>query len=280
MSRKTFFLLLIMGFLLSACGSAATQQAGPAQIPESPLTEAPAATSAPAMEPLTSFSEPQFTGVSAEAATRTDITLYKSLSTSQEPAALNPAALAVSIKNLDAAGIPIAPAQPRALYQAGDTRTFWVRDSSTLQFNQITARLMIISDHAYFWQDLEITQEVTPEAWSAAAESFDNSYERVRAIFGNEESLGLDGDPRLFVVHSEHVGEVGGYFSETDQLPAVVDAHSNEGQFFFVSNSKTAGIASEYYKETLAHEFQHMIQKNVDANEEAWLNEGLSMLAQ
>ncbi len=271
MSRKAFIIILLTGLLLSACGAAgspATEMAGPA-----------AATEAPAMQPLASFSEPEFTSVSAEAATRTDKNLYQSLS-SVQTAALNNTALAVSIKNLDPARIPMAPTGPRINYQAGDTRTFWVRDSSTLQFNQITAQLMIISDHAYFWQDMEIAQDVTPEAWASAAESFDNSYQRVRAVFGSEESLGLDGDPRLFVVHSERVGEVGGYFSETDQLPAVVDAHSNEGQFFFVSNSQTAGIASEYYKETLAHEFQHMIQNNVDSNEEAWLNEGLSMLAQ
>lgn len=283
MSRKHFFILLLIGILLSACGapgSSATQQAAPAEVPEAAATEAPAATEAAAHpQPSTAFSEPQFTSVSAEAATRTDVNLYQSLS-SVQPAVLNPAALAVSIENLDPTRIPGVPKGLRAVYQAGDTRTFWVRDSSTLQFNQITAQLMIISNHAYFWQDLEITQEVTPEAWAAAAESFDISYERVRAVFGNEESLGLDGDPRLFVVHSERVGEVGGYFSEVDQLPSVVEAHSNEGQFFFVSNSKTGGIASEYYKETLAHEFQHMIQKNVDSNEEAWLNEGLSMLAQ
>jgi immune inhibitor A len=283
MSRKHFFIFLLIGILLSACGapgSSATQQAAPAEIPEAAATEAPAATEAAAHpQPSTAFSEPQFTSVSAEAATRTDANLYQSLS-SVQATALNNTALAVSIKNLDPARIPMAPTGPRINYQAGDTRTFWVRNSSTLQFNQITAQLMIISEHAYFWQDLEITQQVPPEAWAAAAESFDNSYKRVRTVFGSEESLGLDGDPRLFVVHSEHVGEVGGYFSEVDQLPAMVEAYSNEGQFFFVSNSKTAGIASEYYKETLAHEFQHMVQKNVDSNEEAWLNEGLSMLAQ
>jgi immune inhibitor A len=280
MSRKTFFLLLIIGFLVSACGASATQQAAPAEIPGAAATEAPAATEAAAHpQPSTAFSEPQFTSVSTEAATRTDVNLYQSLS-SVQPGALNPAVLAVSIENLNPARIPGAPTGPRVIYQAGDTRTFWVRNSSTLQFNQITAQLMIISEHAYFWQDLEIAQQVTPEAWTAAAESFDNSYDRVRSVFGSEETLGLDGDPRLFVVHSERVGEVGGYFSEVDQLPAVVEAYSNEGQFFFVSNSKTAGIASEYYKETLAHEFQHMVQKNVDSNEEAWLNEGLSMLAQ
>ena len=180
-------------------------------------------------------------------------------------------AIAVSIENLDPAKIPAAPAKPVRTYQAGDTRSFWVQDNSTLQFNLITAKLMFISDHAYFWQDVDskalnaVNQDVTAEDWAAAGKSFDKSYERVRAVFGSEESLGLDGDARLFVVHSDRVGQVGGYFSETDQLPAVVEAHSNEGQYFFISNTLSSGIASEYYEELLAHEFQHMVHNNVDS---------------
>jgi hypothetical protein len=186
----------------------------------------------------------------------------------------------VSIKNLDPAKIPVAPAQPVKTYQVGETREFWVRNNSTLKFNHITAKLMLISDHAYFWQDVDVNQEVPAENWDTAGKSFDQSYERERAVFGSEESLGLDGDPRLFVVHSDNVGDLAGYFSEMDQLPAVVEPHSNEGQYFFISDTRSSGIASEYYKEILAHEFQHMIQKNVDPDEEGWLNEGLSMLAQ
>jgi hypothetical protein len=189
-------------------------------------------------------------------------------------------ALAVSIKSLDAEKIPIAPSQPVKTYQVGDTRTFWVHNNATLQFNLITAKLILISDHAYFWQDVGNNPQASAEDWAAAGESFDNSYERVRAVFGSEESLGLDGDPRLFIVHSDGVGNVGGYFGETDQLPAVVESHSNEGQYFFISDSQSSGIASNYYKEVLAHEFQHMVQENVDPDEEGWLNEGFSMFAQ
>ena len=117
-------------------------------------------------------------------------------------------------------------------------------------------------------------QDATVTDWVAAGESFDTSYERVRAVFGSEESLGLDGDPRLFVIHSDRVGKVAGYFSQVDQFPAVVETHSNEGQYLFISNSWSSGLASEYYKEVLAHEFQHMVNANVDPDEEGWLNEG------
>lgn len=281
MSRKTFFSLLLIGLLVSACGGAATQQAAPPEAPGSVATEAPAATSAPAEAPqhVPNVAESEFNSISAEKASAVDVKLYSSLS-AFEPAPLDETSLAISLDNVDPAKIPAAPNQPVNTYQLGHTRTFWVHNNSTLQFKQITAQLMFISEHAYFWQDLVVNQEVTPQDWLIAAESFDSSYERVRAVFGQEESLGLDGDARLFIVHSDSAGEVGGYFSELDQLPAVVEAYSNEGQYFFISNTKTSGVGSPYYKEVLAHEFQHMVQKNMDPNEEGWLNEGLSMLAQ
>jgi len=265
----------LTGLFIASCGApAATQAPAPA-----------AATEAPAMQNMTAASEPGFTSVSREPVLSADRKLYKSLS-ALKPAPADRVALAVSIENLDPAKIPAAPSKPVRTYQAGDTREFWVRDSSTREFNLITARLMLISNHAYFWQDVDskalnaFNQDATAEDWVAAGNSFDSSYERVRAVFGSEESLGLDGDPRLFVVHSDRVGQVGGYFSEADQLPAVVEAHSNEGQYFFISNSLSLGIASEYYEELLAHEFQHMIHTNMDSDEEGWLNEGFSMLAQ
>jgi len=280
MSRKNFILILLVGLLISSCGAPAA----------APATNAPAATQAPALQApsvdkVTTSSEPGFTSVSREPVSSAERNLYKSLS-AIKPAPLDPVAIAVSIKNLDPAKIPLAPRKPVRTYQAGDTRTFWVRNYVTLEYNLITARLMLISDHAYFWQDVNskalnaLNQDATAEDWSAAGQSFDKTYERVRDVFGSEESLGLDGDPHLFVVHSDSVGPVGGYFSETDQFPAVVETHSNEGQYFFMSNSGSGGVASEYYKETLAHEFQHMIDAHVDPDEEGWLNEGFSMLAQ
>jgi immune inhibitor A len=270
MSRKYLIAIVLIGLFLASCGAPA---------PAATQASAPAATEAPAMQPVTTASEPDFTSVSRESILPADTELYESLSV-VKPSPMGRVALAVSIENLDPAKIPVAPAQPVRTYQTGDTRTFWIRDNSTLEFNLITARLMLISVHAYFWQDASGNQEFAAEDWAMAGESFDKTYERVRAVFGSEESLGLDGDPRLFIVHSDRIGNAAGYFNETDQLPAVVEAHSNEGQYFFISNSQSSGISSNYYREVLAHEFQHMVQKNVDPDEEGWLNEGFSMFAQ
>lgn len=234
---------------------------------------------------VTTASESKYKSINTETATTEDAALYQAIA--ELPAApADRIELAIEIEKLDPAKLPTPPTKPLQVYKVGDTRQFWVQNSTTFEFKQITAELMYISKHAYFWQDMENTAlnasgvEATSEDWAAAGASFDTSYERVRAVFGSEDSPGLDGDTRLFVVNSDNLGKEGGHFSQADQLPAVVDVHSNEGQYFFISNTWSSGIASNYYKEVLAHEFQHMVHKHVDPDEEGWLNEGLSMLAQ
>jgi immune inhibitor A len=256
--KKIFVILLLTCILSVACGGAAT----------------------------TTATEPQFVSISTEKATVADADLYTVLSNLTNPAPANPIDSAVAINHLDPATIPTPPTKPAQTYQVGDTHTFWTHNADTLEFNHITAKLMTISKHAYFWQDEASTslnasgQIATPEDWTAVADSFDNSYEMVRGVFGHEPSPGLDGDLRLFVIYSDSLGKAGGYFGQTDLLPSAVNPYSNEGEYFYISNTWSSGIASEYNKEVLAHEFQHMIQKNMDANEEGWLNEGMSMLAQ
>jgi hypothetical protein len=194
--------------------------------------------------------------------------------------------VAISIKGVDAASIAVPPTAPARTYQVGDVREFWTHNNNNLKFVRITAELMYISKHAYFWQHISSEplnaegKEATAEDWEASGSSFDDSYERVRAVFGEEEWPGIDGDPRLFVVHSDTLGRVGGYFGQGDLLPIEIEHHSNQGQYFFISNTWSSGVASDYYKEVLAHEFQHMVHKRMDPNEDGWLNEGLSMLAQ
>lgn len=233
----------------------------------------------------TTATEPDFRSVDTDPVTAADLEMYATLS-SLNPIPADRVALAIAIEGLDPATLPDYPKNLLQSYEVGDTRKFWTHNSSTFEFKEIFAKLMYISKHAYFWQDLDSDplnasgELATTEDWVAAAESFDASYERVRAVFGHEESPGLDGDPRLFVIHSDSLGNVGGYFGQADLLPQAIESHSNEGQYFFISNTGSSGIASDYYKEVLAHEFQHMIHKNVDPNEEGWMNEGLSMLAQ
>ncbi|MBV6396636.1 MAG: hypothetical protein HFACDABA_02236 [Anaerolineales bacterium] len=256
MPRKHFFILVLTILLVTACGGQTT-----------------------------TATEPQFKPISMMAATTADAELYAALA-ELDPDPADRIALAVAIEGLDPASLPSAPSGPLQTHAVGDTHEFWTHNSDEFTFTRITAKLMFISKHAYFWQDEDSQpfnadgEIATDKDWAAVGESFDTSYERVRAVFGTEEAPGLDGDARLFVIYSDALGKVGGYFGQADQLPAAVEAHSNQGQFFFISNTWSSGVAGEYNKEVLAHEFQHMVHKHMDPNEEGWMNEGLSMLAQ
>src|SRR5688572_3051502 len=234
---------------------------------------------------VTTATEPDFKPISNDPSLPADSEMYAVLETTQ-PSVADRIELGISIQGIDPQTLPETPSQPLAAYQVGDRREFWTHNDSASQFNRITAELMFISEHAYLWQDVDsqaingLGEIATEKDWASAGESLDSSYDLVRAVFGSEMTPGLDGDKRLFVIHSDSIGNVGGYFGQTDQLPVEIEAHSNVGQYFYISNTGSSGIASDYYKEVLAHEFQHMILKNVDPNEEGWMNEGSGMFAQ
>lgn len=177
-------------------------------------------------------------------------------------------------------------ASPAAAYEVGDHAMFWIdnRDNNTVL--NIEAELMAVSDHATFWLDTESVAAgpggtaLTADGWQATGAAFDAAYEAVRAVFGTEDSPGIDGDARLTVLNTDRVGQVGGYFSGADTVPAAVFPYSNQREMFVMSIDGAAGIGSAYYLGTLAHEYFHMIQWNLDPNEDLWLNEGLAKLAQ
>lgn len=218
------------------------------------------------------------------AASPADQALYQAVLAAQ-PLPFNAGDAAVILRGIHYDSQPVS-ASSIPEYKLGDTRQFWVHNNDTFESLQIEARLVHISDHAYFWLDAganpvkESGQPVTEADWLEAGSSFDHSYEAVRAVFGNEPFPGMDGDPRLYIIHSDKLGNVGGYFGDSDQFPVSIDEHSNQGEYFYVSTTGAGDIPGDYYKLTLAHEFQHMIQNSNDENEDGWMNEAFSTLAQ
>ena len=255
----------------------ATPTLEPTPEPTATPTEVPEATPTPPVEErLDAFSE---------APTGEDIALYETL-LALDPPVFDRVAAAIALEGVDPASIPEPPEEPETVYQPGDIATFWVHNVDRNTYTGVEAELVLTSRHAYFWLDTNsiplnpTLERATPADWQAAAESFDATYEAVRAVFGNEASPGIDGDPMLHILHSDRLGQVGGYFGGPDMLPSEVEEYSNEHEMFFVSIPGVGGIASAYYHSTLAHEFQHMIHENMDPDEDLWINEGLSELAQ
>ena len=201
----------------------------------------------------------------------------------------DPIALAIAYKGVPGPIDPIVEKEPASL-NIGALQTFWIKNHDTNQWNQIQARLERITDHAYLWFDTS-RELVDKNVYNAAAQAFEQMYTADRAVYGSEWSPGIDGDPHVYVVHASalalcnvsettaHQCPILGYYSTTDELPAIVEPHSNQHELF-VMNMDAGGIGGERYLLTLVHEFRHMIEYNYDRNDDDWEVEGTAMMAE
>lgn len=112
---------------------------------------------------------------------------------------------------------------------------------------------------------------------------------RIRDFFGNEPSVGPDGDSRLTILLTDSMADgIAGIFYGVDLFardPSDVQLReSNARKIFYLKYSLTSDI-TRYG--TMAHEFQHMVnywQKRYyggsNLYEATWLNEGMSKFAE
>jgi hypothetical protein len=192
--------------------------------------------------------------------------------------------LAIRFKGVPA-DTPLKNCTAAPTYNVGDVERFNILNSDTLENTVITANLIAKTDQAYMWLDSDWISLVNLDAFKHALQTFgEKIMPRDRALFGQEESPGVDCDPRIHILNTSSVmgASTGGYVSGIDQLTRQVRSDSNEKDIFYINIEGSGGpdgIGAEYYYGTMAHEFQHLIQNNHDRNEDTWINEGMSELA-
>jgi immune inhibitor A len=182
---------------------------------------------------------------------------------------------------------PIAVTEPQAV---GTIETLNVLNTDTNTIGPIEAELLAVSGYAYFWFDTGPgSRRPTADQLAEVGAAFDEIYENSVAIFGQENSPGVDGDPRIHIVNASPLAVcdvslataascgLAGYFSAFDSLPKDVDPSSNAREMF-VMNVDYFG--SDFYLNVLAHEFRHMIEDNYDQGDADWAVEGSAMLAE
>lgn len=194
----------------------------------------------------------------------------------------------------------------------GDTKTFWCLNSnnwppSASDYTSVTAKLVAIGTHCYIYEDQNTPggyQKMTDSDKSFFQNAFDNNiYPKNTAAFGSEPNPGIDGDTKIYILFTYNVNtqSASGYFDSVNQLTqAALNGstaynqnnkgyyyYSNEKEIFYMNVPTTTLNGSRYQQHSagvLAHEFQHMINYNVHVQyhieEEVWLNEGLSQVAQ
>jgi len=168
----------------------------------------------------------------------------------------------------------VSAAPPPTLAE-GDHVTFWVhRNEGPIQTEATVQR---VSEHAYWVFD--DAADVDLVALDEAAAEFETSiWPTVTGLFGDIWTPGVDGDPRMVILHSTLLGGVGGYYSGVDEYPLAIQPFSNEREIVYIS-SPGPTVNSEAYLAVLTHELQHAVHWPADPGEETWLNEGLSELA-
>ena len=163
---------------------------------------------------------------------------------------------------------------PATGYQLGQRQTFHTTEGLR------EAELVYLDALVAYW--VEIGLEIDQAALAAAADRLQTTYYPLLSYrFGQEWTPGVDGDPRFHVLHVLGAADTHelGYFSDENQYPPALFAQSNAREMVYLNMTRlTAG--TPLYDGTLVHEIQHLIQWNLDANEEKWLNEGLSQVAE
>jgi len=172
--------------------------------------------------------------------------------------------------------VEIAVEAPRRVPNA--RRTFWVLHAASGERRQITARLRTQTEHTAMWVEEGVWHDV--RELQKAADVFDEEiYDELRDAFGSEWTPGIDGSPRISILHAAGLGQhVLGYTSSLDEYPSDVYPLSNEAEMITV-NVERVDIGSRSYYALLAREFLSLIQWHQDRNEERWVREGLAELA-
>jgi immune inhibitor A len=163
-------------------------------------------------------------------------------------------------------------------YEIGQKETFWVNDEALSDtYLEIEASLRYVTPHLYMWVEEGLSFD--QEGIEATAHKFEEQiYPTTRRYFGSEWSPGVDNDVHIHVLNA-NLPSVGGYYSSNDEYPRSVNPFSNEKEMVYINMSYVAPGTPEY-ESILVHEFQHMIQWNVDPNEDTWVTEGAAQTAE
>ncbi|MBN1426087.1 T9SS type A sorting domain-containing protein [Candidatus Fermentibacteria bacterium] len=173
---------------------------------------------------------------------------------------------------------------PRAEYFEGDTKTFY----SSIGSRWLPATLRLKGTNCYLWAEdalwgstitmgkLQVMRTMFDD--STAADPSRGAYAIDVEAFGSPPDIDNDHRIHILVLNIGPAG-VGGYFRPANEYPSSVEPTSNELDMFYYDDDLDPR-ASAFAAAVPAHEFQHMINWNQDANEDLWINEGCSGLAE
>ena len=185
--------------------------------------------------------------------------------------------LARSVRGRD--GVPAKEHEPvrttPPVEDVGTSKPFWTYDFQAKKNLRITATLRVVTDHAKWWVQDDITVDLNGLRQNASFFET-NIYPTNRNAYGSEWSPGVDGDPRINVMVAKIPGSAAGYFSSTDELPLWVNEFSAEREMIYLNSLSSRST----WNSIIAHEYCHMIQFGRDKRSSVWFNEGQAQLCE
>jgi hypothetical protein len=161
-------------------------------------------------------------------------------------------------------------------YKPGDQADFTLIDLDNTRPYTITATVQRVTDHAYFF--VQNGSPYTESGLDRITSDFETSvWPQITGAFGEPETPGVDGDPRITILHADLRG-AGGYVSASDSYPSAAVPRSAEREILYIEDDVLSSPGSAY-NALVAHELQHLVHEARDINEEAWVNEGMSQVA-
>ncbi|MGH2388661.1 MAG: hypothetical protein ACRDIE_10700 [Chloroflexota bacterium] len=162
-------------------------------------------------------------------------------------------------------------------YPVGHSDNFYIANDGNNGYMVERATIAYKTAHVYYY--VQNGTHIDMAALIRSATTFEQHiYPTDHAAFGTEWTPGVDNDAHITVFNGNVPG-VGGYFSAEDLYPRVVNPYSNQRKIIYINlGAEEPGTSG--YDSVMAHEFQHMIHFHQHPADEAWINEGSSMLAQ
>lgn len=163
-------------------------------------------------------------------------------------------------------------------YKVGDERKIWILNTTSNSYKQITAKMVSLSSHTYFWIQEGLSYDLKDISY--LADIFETRvYPTDHAFFGTEPIPGIDGDIHISIVYAMGMGRAAGFFSSSDTVTQNIDEYSNQAEMFYISADYVDLSNHDQVGDIMAHEMQHMILYALDKNETSWVTEGFSGLA-
>jgi hypothetical protein len=140
----------------------------------------------------------------------------------------------------------------------------------------IDATLRLVTLHTYLY--VQDGVGIEDEALAGAGERVEEVYAQIGSAFGRERSPGVDGDARITVLIAS-LQNAGGYVALDDGYPRAASPLSNEREMVYL-DATSAPVPDGSFARILAHELQHLVHNGSDPDEEIWVQEGLSVVAE